>query len=95
MYRNGTRTCHNAPHIYQRKTRSQFSTTPKGQHLSLNWVKILYLTVFYLSAGEKLPQNNCSEGLAVDTLKKSGLLNKRGPPQVCFTGKKRKKKKGY
>lgn len=40
-----------------------------------------------------MPQNSYYEGLAVDILKKSGLLNNWGPPQVHFTEKKRKEKK--
>lgn len=56
---------------------------------------MLYLTVFYFSAGEKLPPNSYNEGLAVDILKKSGLLNNWGPLQVHFTEKKKEKKKRY
>lgn len=38
---------------------------------------------------------NCPETatMAVDILKKSGLLNNWGPPQVGFTEKKKKRKK--
>lgn len=53
---------------------------------------MLYLTVFYFSAEEKLPPNSYYEGLAVYILKKSGLLNNWGSLQDHFTGEKEKKK---
>lgn len=53
---------------------------------------MLYLTVFYLSAGEKLPPNSYYEGLAVDILKNI-LASEITGDHFRFSSRKKKKRK--
>lgn len=48
------------------------------------------LQYFTFMLGKNCPK---TAAMAVDILKKSGLLNNWGPPQVGFTEKKKEKKK--